>query len=404
MPWFLALLACGPTDDPLPIAVVAPADFELRVTAHGELEARVNTFVSTPPFPSSMTVGWIVEEGTRVAVGDPVVEFETTELKSQLESARAGLETERTRIVQRRARLTLDEAQAKSSIDKIAIGLRLAQLRVTDSDTVSRIDREGALVDVERASLAVAKAERDLSTLRAEAAAEIELLEVAVADKERRLARMEEQLAQAVVVAPAEGLAITYRRVGSVCWPGSRLLTLPDLDTMQVVAWVPEVDAPHVHVGQRASVVLDAYPDAPIAGEVTRVADLPVTGGSEWDDDDEGQDEAKRLRVEVAITPPAPDPSRRIPMVLKPGMTVRADLLVEARPAALAVPLQAVQRDDTGPYVQVSGLGGWSRQPVTLGPENALRVVVEQGLEAGQTVALADPERWASGERPAALP
>jgi HlyD family secretion protein len=403
MIWSFALLACGSSEEPLPVAVLTPSDFEIRVAAHGALEARESTLVATPAFSTSQTVGWIVEEGVRVKAGDPVVEFDTTDLVRSLEGGRAGLETARTRIVQRRAALVLEEASALASISRVDIDLRMSKLRITDSESVSAIDREDARVAVERAEIALGTAHTALETLRLQARADIELLELEVADQEHRLTEFETQLEQATVHAPTDGLAIPYRRVGSVCWPGSRLVSLPDLSTMQVVAWVPEVDAPLVHIGQAATVVLDAYPDAPLAGTVTKVADLAIVPPSDDDDDDEqegGAEPSKQLRLVIALERPAGDERVK----LKPGMTVRADLLVVDRPAALSVPIQAVEHDAGGSFVRVGGLAGWSRQAVQLGPENALRVVVEGGLVAGQTVALADPAAWDAGLRPAAVP
>jgi multidrug efflux pump subunit AcrA (membrane-fusion protein) len=56
------------------------------------------------------------------------------------------------------------------------------------------------------------------------------------------------------------------------------------------------------------------------------------------------------------------------------------------------VPLEAVFEKDGRPVVYVMARGGARPREVVLGPSNQDFVVVEQGLRAGERVALRDPE------------
>ena len=56
-------------------------------------------------------------------------------------------------------------AAARAEIERVAVDLHVAKLRVTDSDAVPRLERERARIDVERAGLGIAKAQTALETL-----------------------------------------------------------------------------------------------------------------------------------------------------------------------------------------------------------------------------------------------
>lgn len=395
MTWWLGLFGCAGVGEPVPVAVALPGDLEVRLSAHGEFEAKNSLMVHAPAFSRPQTIGWIVAEGVEVREGDPLVEFDTAELIQQIQSAEAGLESERTRIAQRLDRLAIERADASAAIVRAELDRDMARLRVTDSEAVPAIEREGARVAVERAEIALAKARTAARTVELEARSEVDLLRLQVQAKEARLATLRAELEQAVVRAPMDGLALPRAwNVGNVVWPGYGLVSLPDLSEMIVVAKLPEADVYKAFVGQDAWVVIDAYPTVRIPARVTQVAEMPVVPRRRGNQPVKLAQ--KLLEVRLEIDPPTGDGSPR----LRPGMTVRADLLVEARQAALRVPIQAIRSEADGPSVLVRSLGGWSRRTVTLGPENALEVVVEDGLAAGDVVALADPDAWAAGDRP----
>ncbi|MBU1863972.1 MAG: efflux RND transporter periplasmic adaptor subunit, partial [Candidatus Omnitrophica bacterium] len=57
-------------------------------------------------------------------------------------------------------------------------------------------------------------------------------------------------------------------REGYTARPGWPLMTIPDLSHMQVKAYINEVDRMKIQVGQKAYMVLDAFPDLELQGKV----------------------------------------------------------------------------------------------------------------------------------------
>ena len=129
------------------------------------------------------------------------------------------------------------------------------------------------------------------------------------------------------------------------------------------------------------SVVIDAYPDPPVVGSLSRVADLAVKR--------ERGSKVKHLKVIVALDETLD--------FMKPGMTTRAEVLIESVPDVISVPLEAIFGEADERYVYERGLSGWSRQSVTLGQANDTHVIISEGLDDGDEVALIDPESREAG-------
>ncbi len=391
----LAPLACvGASTAEVPSAEVERGDFDVVLAIPGELKAVNSVTLSAPDIPGTIKVAWVIEEGARVSEGDTLVELDRVELEKELDSRLSKLEVARTKIEQQRAQLAVRLADLDNDITSAELSLEKARLRLTDSETVPRVERESARLDVEEFTLAVERSKANRESARLEGEAELQLLQLEAEQAQAEVETIRTSLEKCTVTAPNDGLVIlpsTWKggsrgpvSAGDVLWSGSTLIELPDLSEMEVEAWVHEVDAAKVAVDQPVSVVIDAYPEPPHSGRVKRVADLAVQR--------ERDSKVKYLKVMIGLDETVP--------AMKPGMTVRAEILLETVPGVLSVPLEAVFYEGGDPYVFTEGLRGWERRPVTLGSSNDTHVVIEGGLEEGETVALVDPEAAEAGEPP----
>jgi len=398
----LAVGCGGATDAALPTASVTRGELAVVLGVPGELEAVQSVNVSAPNVRGGLKITSLAEEGTRVAAGDLLVEFDRADLEKELESAVSRLRVAQTKIAQKQAQTEVRLNKARNDVVKAELDKKRAAMRVTDSETVPRVERESARLDVEEFGLSVERAGGDLRSAELEAAAELELLRLEAGEAQAKVTQIEGQLGQLEVRATRDGIVLLTEAwragkrgkatVGDNVWPGNPIMELPDLAAMRVEAWVHEVDAALVAVGQPVNVVVDARPDAPLVGKLERVSDLAVKRDEE--------SAVKHLQVVVALT--GADPA------LKPGMTVRAEIEVARVPDVLLVPREAVFYAGAEAYAWREGLGGWSRAPLTLGRTNDSHVVVSAGLAEGDTVALADPNgadgAAAPASGPAALP
>jgi len=382
----------GSSSGELPTGVVSQGEFEVHLGLQGELKAVESVSLSAPDLNGQAKVTMVIEEGTRVEEGDVLLQFDTTELETTLENARNDYKIAMTKIDQAEAQLEVRIGDLENEVVRADLSLKRAEMRVTESETVPLVDRESAKLDVQESTLSAAKSRSALRSGLLEGEAELELLALDAARAQSRVEDVEKRIESATLTAPSPGLVILPEiwkggsrgpiAAGDTIWGGSTVLTLPDLSEMEVIAWVHEVDAARVATEQTVDIVIDAHPDPSHSGTVERVADLAVRR--------DRNKKVKHLKVTIGL-----DDTTEL---MKPGMTVRAEVLVDRRTDVLSVPLEAIFDEDGETFVFAESMTGYRRIDVELGIANDTHVIVTSGLDSGDIVALVDPERFRSGE------
>lgn len=167
------------------------------------------------------------------------------------------------------------------------------------------------------------------------------------------------------ISAPLSGVVMARSAaVGDVAAEGTVLFEIADLSTLWVDLHIFGSDADHIPVGAR--VLLTRLSDGAQAQTVIERI-LPGTATA-------SQSTVARAKVDNA------DGRWR------PGSAVRAQVTVETRPAALVLPLAALQ-DFRGEQVAFVRSGeDYAARPLTLGKRDARHVEVRAGLRAGEQV------------------
>nr|MBC7244764.1 efflux RND transporter periplasmic adaptor subunit [Chloroflexota bacterium] len=128
---------------------------------------------------------------------------------------------------------------------------------------------------VAEAAMAVGQAELD-DLLAGATAEEVAVAEanLALAQAQLRLAQM--QLERLTLRAPVNGVVVARMiNVGETVLPGVTLLTLADLDEVNLVVYVPEHRLGEVHLGQKVDVMVDSFPQRRFEGRVVYISDQP---------------------------------------------------------------------------------------------------------------------------------
>jgi len=156
------------------------------------------------------------------------------------------------------------------------------------------------------------------------------------------------------------------------------VITVADLNRLQVNAFVDETDIGKIQIGEPASVMVDAFPNEPFSGKVTK-----VNSGSTL------QQNVVTYGVTVAIS----DPHHR----LKPDMTATVDITVSSRPHALVVPDEAVKPENMESFVGVLPAGSTKpeKRKVVTGVSDGTNTQIVSGLKEGDVVVLAG---WTPGK------
>ena len=373
------LISCLSGTGDVETATSTRGDLEVQLDFKGEFEARHSADLVMPSLPGHPKIEWIIEEGTRVQEGDKLVQFDVEQMLKERQKAQSNLDIARTKIEQQEARLTLDLGAAEQAVVVAELDEELAGLRQTDSETVALVDREVEKTAFIKAQMATDAAGTSLQRVQLDADIELQLLRLEADDRQWKVERYDQMIAMATMTAPSGGLVVIGKNwegkyeAGSQVWAGSVILSLPDLSEMQVVAWVHEVDSPRVAVGQMASITMDAHPNDPAIAKVIKIADLAV---------ERGEHRIKHMRVVLEMDETAPR--------MKPGMTVGVELRVQKLEDTVLIPRGAIGSQGGDTVVWTSGLGGWSAAPVSILGRSDDQVAVE-GIDAGETVSLGDP-------------
>ncbi len=203
--------------------------------------------------------------------------------------------------------------------------------------------------------------------------------------EEERLERYQSQLAKCKIYAPQSGLVAypssrTYEvREGVPVLFRQKLLSIPNLDSMQVETRIHESALDQVRMGQAVRVTIDAFPSVSYKGSVKSVAVLPEQNS--WSGND-----TKVYETIVTIDEKVEH--------LKPGMTAVAEILVDSIADVVTVPLHAVVQHDDQTYVLVRENDALEPRSVDLGRASETRISVHQGLKEGESIAI-NPQEFA---------
>lgn len=177
---------------------------------------------------------------------------------------------------------------------------------------------------------------------------------------------------------------------GEVVYEGQTILSMPDTAAMVAEIGVHETEVDKVRPGQPAEIVMDAFPDRILQGEVLEVAPLP--------DQQRGflNPDLKVYQTLVTI-----DGTHDF---LKTRMSCKVQILVRQLVDAVQVPIQVVANRRGRKVCYVVTPQGPEEREVQTGAFNDTFVQITEGLEAGATVLLNPPLFTEAGASSAEAP
>ena len=208
-----------------------------------------------------------------------------------------------------------------------------------------------------------------------------------------KLADIEAQIDAATIEAELPGLVVyggsdqgssRYRsssqeaiQEGATVRERQPILTIPDMREMAVSVDIHESAVQRVAVGQPAVILIDAYPDVRLTGEVIKVAVVADSANSFMNPD------LKVYPSQVRI-----DGTHDW---LRPGMSAQVEILVASHEDVIYVPVQAVNYFGTDQVVYVRRGGSIERRVIEVGDFSDSFIEVVSGLEEGEEVLLLPP-------------
>jgi len=383
----------------VPTTVVSRGEFVDVVELRSEIRPVKSVVLTAPTQAGELQIVRLVKNGTKVNAGDIVVEFDDTALKRQELDRRAELKQQEAELEQRRAQSRMAEEASATNLMRAQFDVNRAKLDVVERDFVARIDQEMAKLALSDAEQRLIEAEKRQVSDRAAQATELNR-RVRRRDRDRQeLERIQRVIASLQLRAPSAGTVSLMPngrggrmmgnpqdfREGDRAWGGAAILELPDLSSVHLTARLDEADRGRVEVGQAATVHLDAVPDKVYDSKVSKISLLArVDFSTSWPP-------TRDFDLQLDMR----DPDARI----KPGMSATVRIAVARLQNVLVVPSSAVSLVNGRPTVFVETSRGFDARPVVILKRGREQVALASGVEAGERLALGNPNAKRPGGR-----
>jgi HlyD family secretion protein len=224
-----------------------------------------------------------------------------------------------------------------------------------------------------------------------QASAQLESAKARLDLQRDRLDKSKKQFAACTMKAPAPGLVVygssmdnmsRFRGTGLIAmgeqvYQRQTIITLPDTSSMMAEIAVHESSVDKIKPGQKANIVMDAFPDQNFNGEVIKIASLPDQQRN-WLSPD----------IKVYTTQVSLEGTHNF---LKPGMSARVEIYVDYAPNALVVPVQVVANRSGKKVCFAVNSGKSVEKEVKTGLFNDTWVQILEGLNEGEEVMLNPP-------------
>jgi multidrug efflux pump subunit AcrA (membrane-fusion protein) len=381
----------------IPLVVqVQPRDFTLKIYAYGELQSSESMTIAVPAVPiNRLRIAAVVADGRRVSKGDTLVEFDQEEMDLQMVEQRSNLEMSNQKI---------NRGELGSNVEKTDIvkDKRLAELELQkineflprDATIYSQRDIIEGLINKEFSEKKLVFADARLTLKGKVYSLDEAILLLERSQATNKIGQIERAFASLKLTSPASGIVVYNNpeyffggfsiQPGRTVWIGSALFNLVNPDKMEAKCFVLEKDAGELKTDQPVTVTLDPFPGQEFTGKVKSIDNLarPIDQGSP----------VKYFQVLVSL-------DKTDPNLMKPGVKMKAQIRASELKSVIVIPRSAVVKKDSDFVVYVSqsaqsaqSAGQFEPVKVKLGQGDLIQVVVTEGLQAGQWLALNPPD------------
>lgn len=318
-------------------SVVERRTIERVVSAGGFVQPVVSVEVKSEI--SGRIANVMVSEGDRVVRNQPLVELDTTALRTEFVEAQRNYQAFKLRL-----------EKARRDFERLE-GLM-----------EHRYAQESQYFD---------------------AKTELELAEIEVDVREARLVKAQESLDKATILSPRDGIvtdiSVSQGQVvigATSVNQGTTLMRVHDLDELLVHTTVNEIDISGIKVGAKARITFDSIPGLTIEGEVQQISPFAIN-----------ESNVRVFPVRIAFD--AGD--NRI----RPGISANVEIPVEIVENVPSIVLSAVFSEGRQRFVFVeSADGSVEKRNVRTGLSNAHVIEIIEGVGEGDVVRLTRPKDY----------
>jgi RND family efflux transporter MFP subunit len=339
---------------------LSPAAAQSLLTATGYVVAQRKASVASKGTGRLEVLN--VEEGDKVQTGDILGQLEADDVNAALRAARAAVGQAEAEVTRAQALATESEL-TYNRVSELLSRKLVSQAEFDNAEAA--YNSAQAIVGAAEAGLRVARADADYATV---------------------------QVDNTFIRAPFDGTVLTKDAdVGEIVAPFASsasskgaIVTLADMNSLEVEADVSESNIQNITPGQRCVIVLDAFPADPYTGYVKKI--VPT---------------ADRAKATVMVKVAFDDlDSRVLPEMSAKASFLPADADTSALNASsiLAVPVAALSESNNTSIVFVVRQGQVYQTSVQIGRSYGGSIEIKSGLNAGEVVVVRPPANMHDGD------
>lgn len=327
--------------------------------------------------------------GESVKPGQVLMELDVPDAEQRLMQARSTLASAQANLAKAQAgNRSIDVidaetayAQAKSDYEKARDTYNHNSLLYTQG-AVSKDELEASRRDMSTRQAVAAKAEASMITARQSAASSLTALQASVNSARASLAVIERLSSQKGLAAGISGKVLSIQADdGDMVATNSPLITIGDIDKLEVKADISEADAAKLRLGQKTTITSTALPDETYTGRIKEI-------GLEAVAKTKNQTETTAIPVIISINRGS---------MLRPGFNVDLEIVTAREAHAVVAPYDAVIEKGGKPCVYVVKSGKAELRHVKTGLTDNLNIQIKQGLKKGDKVIINPPRNLKNG-------
>ena len=330
-----------------------------------------------------------VKLGQEVKIGQLLMELDIPEAESRVMQAKSSLDEAEARFIKAQAGgKSIDLIEAEASFERAKSDYLLAREKLRRNESLFQ---SGAIAKAEFESIQAEYTNRESEYRRAEAllkanqggaSSALEALESSVAAARSSLALAERQASQSRLVAAMNGRVLSLAvQNGDMLTPNSALLSIGNLNSLQVSADIAEADAAKLKLDQKVAISSNAIPDLNYYGKVQEIGMEALTKAK-------NQGETTAIPVIVSIQKNS---------LLRPGYNVDLKITTAINAKALIVPFDAIIEKGGHSCVYLIRGGKAQLQKVQTGISDNSSIQIKSGVKKGDKVVINPPQELKDG-------
>lgn len=255
--------------------------FGANLLATGEITSKDQHLISAPSAMSyQIQVQWLAKEGKLVEAGDVIAVFDGASTQAEIKRNEEQLVSLKLELQKMESDLTQQvlEASGKYKVADLNVDKALIEAGIT-SDKVSDYEKGQYKLTLERAVFSKVQAEQQLKKAQENKINKINKQKLEIKKLEEDIRYNTALLAKLEVKSQITGSVFYHEHpwtrekmsAGMMVQAGMQVLTVQGDESLQINAWLHELDAEKVKEEQPVTVSMDAYPQRAFKAKVNKV-------------------------------------------------------------------------------------------------------------------------------------